>query len=64
MSSSFESDSGDDEAQDIFDDWVVSLTALQRKTRAVLLMQSFWTRQKMSVMDAAQEAASITGFNE
>jgi len=58
---SFESDSGDDEAQDIFEDWVVSLPALQRKTRAVLLMQSFRTRQKMST---GQEAASITGFNE
>jgi len=63
-SSSFESDFGDDEAQDIFDDWVVSLPALQSKTLAVLLMQSFRTRQKMSVRDAAQEAASITGFNE
>jgi len=60
-SESFESDFGDDEAQDIFDDWVVSLPALQRKTRAVLLMQSFRTRQKMST---GQEAASITGFNE
>ena len=61
---SFESDFGDDEAQNIFDDWVVSLPALQRKTLAVLLMQSFRIRQKMSVMDAAQEAASVTGFNE
>jgi len=32
-SSSFKSDFGYDEAQDIFNDWVVSLPALQRKTR-------------------------------
>ena len=43
---------------------MVSLPALQRKTLAVLLMESFKKRQNMGVMDAAQEAASITGFNE
>ena len=58
--SSSESDFGDDDAQGIFDDWVVSLPALQRKTLSVLLMQSFRTRQQMNVMDAAQESASIT----
>lgn len=54
-----DSDFDDEKAQGIFDDWVVSLPALQRKTLAVLLMQSFRTRQQMNVMDAAQEAASI-----
>jgi len=38
-SSSFESDSSDDEAQDIFNDWVVSLPAIQRKTLAGLLIR-------------------------
>ncbi len=64
--SSDESSEFDDEkAQGVFDDdWMISLPALQRKTLSVLLFQSFRTRQAMNVTDAAQEAASITGFNE
>lgn len=44
--------------------WSVCLPCKLRKTLSVLLMESFKTRQKMSVMGAAQEAASITGYNE
>ena len=43
---------------------MVSLPALQTKPLAVLLMESFKKRLNMCVMGAAQEAASITGFNE
>ena len=42
----------------------MSLTPLQHKTLAVLLMHSFQDRQKMKVTDAAQEAGSIIGFSE
>lgn len=55
---------GDKEAQETFDDFIVSLPSLQRKTLAVLLMHSFRTRQKMSITDAAREAGSISGYNE
>ena len=54
----------DEKAQGVFDDWMISLPAMQRKMLSVLLFQSFRTRQAMNVTDAAQEAASITGFNE
>lgn len=50
--------------QDMFDDWVMGLQKGDRKMLAVCLFTTFQKRQKMSVMDAAQEAASITGFNE
>ena len=52
------------DAQDVFDDWMLGLRKFQRKMLATLLFTSFKNRQKMSTMDAAQEAASITGFNE
>ncbi len=42
---------------------MISLPAMQRK-HFVLLFQSFRVRQAMNITDAAQEAASITGFNE
>ena len=54
----------DERAQRVFDDWMISLSALNRKMLSVLLFQSFRGRQKMSVHDAALETASITGFNE
>ena len=57
-------DFGKEQAQDVFDDFMVGLPSLERKTLAVLLMQSFQDRQKMGSRDAAKEAASITGFNE
>ena len=55
---------GEFDAQEAFDDFIVSLPLLERKTLSVLLMHSFRTRQKMSVSDAAREAASISGYNE
>ena len=54
----------EEKAQEIFDDFIVALPRDTRRMMAVLLMESFKKRQKMSVMDAAQEAASITGYNE
>lgn len=63
-SSDDERNFGEEQAQEIFDDFMVSLPSLQRKTLAVLLMQSFEMRQKMTTVDAAQEAASIVGLNE
>jgi hypothetical protein len=51
-------------AQQSFDDFMVSLPMLARKTLAVLLMFYFQTRQKKTVHAAALEAAFITGFNE
>ena len=50
--------------QDVFDDWVMGLQKGDEKMLAVCLFTTFQKRQKMSIMDAAQEAASITGFNE
>ena len=64
LSIHYSSEASEFDAQSVFDDWMVSLPALQRKTLAVLLMESFKNRQNMGVMGAAQEAASITGFNE
>ncbi len=43
---------------------MISLPAMQRKMLSVLLFQSFRVRQAMNITDAAQKAASITGFNE
>ena len=54
----------DETAQAVFDDWMVCLPAIQRKTLAVLLMHSFKVRQNMNAKDAAREAGSIAGFNE
>ena len=48
--------------QEVFDDWMLSLTLEQRKMLSVLLYESFRNRQRMSKMDAAQESASITGL--
>ena len=59
-----DSDFDNDKAQQYFDDWMVSLSIPERKMLGVLLYQSFRTRQKMSVKDAATEAGSIVGFNE
>ena len=53
----------DEKAQVIFDDWMISLSISQRKILAVLLFHSFRVRQGMSIVGAAQESASITGFN-
>lgn len=48
----------------MFDDWVVSLRSYDRKLLSVALLQAFKIRQGMLLMDAAQESASFTGFNE
>ena len=63
-SSGSESDFNDKKAQSMFDHWMVSLPALNWKTLAVLLMESFRNHQKTNVTDAAKEAASITSYNE
>ena len=55
---------GELDHQDVFDEWMLGLKTTDRKMLATCLFMSFQNRQKMSVMDAAQEAASITGFNE
>ena len=59
-----ECDFDDDAVQNCFDDFMVSLPSLTRKTLSVSLMHYFQTRQGMNVKDSAQEAAYITGFNE
>lgn len=58
------SDFSKEQAQEVFDDFMVSLPTLEHKTLAVLLMHSFKDRQKMGSRDAAKEAVSITRFNE
>ena len=50
--------------QDVFDEWMLGLKTVDRKMLATCLFMSFQKRHKMSVMDAAQEAASINSFNE
>ena len=49
------------DAQEVFDEWMLSLTQNHRKMLSVVLFESFCTRQGMNKMNAAQEAASITG---
>ena len=68
--SEFESASGtssaesDFDAQGVFDDWVVSLRAYDRKILSVSLLETLRARQGLSVVDAAKESASFTGYNE
>ena len=58
--------SSDDEfdAQETLDDWMLTLRLEQRKMLSVTLMESFKSRQKMNVKEAATEAGSIVGFSE
>ena len=49
------------DAQEVFDEWMLSLTQKHRNMLSVVLFKSFCTRQGMSKMNAAQEAANITG---
>ena len=65
-SSSDDDDSPFDDkmAQDIFDDWVVSLPLTGRKMLAVMLMETVQKRFNVKSTAAALEAAWITGFNE
>lgn len=51
-------------AQDIFDDWVVSLPLTERKMLAVMLMETVQKRFNIKSTAAALEATWITGFNE
>ena len=60
-----EDDTFDDEcAQDIFDEFILSLQLDQRRMLAVLLAESFRTRQGMGIVDAAREAGSIVGYSD
>ena len=54
-SSSNESDFDDEKAQDVFDDWMVSLRSDDRKLLSVALLQAFNTRQGMLVSDGCRE---------
>ena len=62
--SSSGSDFDNEKAQNMFDDWMVSLRSYNRKLLSVALLQAFKTRQGMLVMDVAKESALFTGFNE
>ena len=46
-------------AQELFDDWMVSLRLDQRKMLAVILMETFKNRMKLTAKDAAMEAGSV-----
>ena len=50
----------DQDPQVVFDDWMLTLTKVQRRMLSVLLYESFHGRQNLSNMDAAQELACIT----
>ena len=52
------------DSQEALDDWMVMLRLKQRKMLSVTLMESFKTRQKMNVKDAAREAGSIVEFSD
>ena len=64
VDSEYESDArtfDGDAAQKVFDDFILCLPLDDRRMLAVLLTESFKTRQKMGVVDAAREAGSIVG---
>ena len=63
-SSESEGDFDTDDAQHCFDDFVISLPSLARKTLSVSLMHYFQQRQGINMKQSAQEAAYITGYNE
>ena len=48
--------------QEVFDDFILTLTREQRKMLSVLLYESFQNRKKMSKMDSSRESTSITGL--
>ena len=52
------------DSQTVFDDWVVSLSLLDRKMLAVLLTETLQKRFNIKSTAAALEAAWVTGFNE
>ena len=53
-----------DAAQEVFDDVILCLPLDDRRMLAVLLTESFKTRQKMGVVDAARDAGSIVGYSD
>ena len=71
VDSEYESDArtfDGDAAQEVFDDVILCLPLDDRRMLAVLLTESFKTRQKMGVVDAARDAArdagSIVGYSD
>ena len=60
-----EDDTFDDErVQDIFDEFILSFPIDNRRMLAVLLAESFRTRQGMGIVYAAREAGSIVGYSD
>ena len=60
-----EDDTFNDEcAQEILNDFILGLATDDRCMLAVLLAESFRTRQNMGVVDAAREAGSIVGYSD
>lgn len=55
---------GEFDPQLAFDNWIVGLSLLDRKTLSVLLMETLQKRFNIKATAAALEAAWITGFNE
>ena len=47
--------------QDVFDEWILGLKKSDRHILATCLFMSVQKRQTVNVMEATQEAASITG---
>ena len=67
VDSEYESDArtfDDDAVQEVFDDFIQCLSLDDRRMLAVLLTESFRTRQKMGIVDAAREAGSIVGYSD
>lgn len=52
------------DAQQAFDDWIVSLKLIDRKMLSVLLTNTLQKRFNIKATAAALESAWITGFNE
>ena len=61
-SQSFHTTMSLEDAQELVDDWVMVQPLEQRKQLAITFFVTYRRRQKMSILDAAQEAASVTGF--
>ena len=55
---------GDFDPQGVFDDWVVSLRAYDRKILSISLLETLRARQGLTVVDAAKESTSFPGYNE
>ena len=55
-----EAEFNDMRAQEIFDDWIVSLRLNQCQMLAIISMESFKNQQGMKVKDATKEAGSTS----